>query len=363
MQQYLNTLKLILETGKDHPDRTKVGRRSIFGHQERYNLTDGFPLVTTRKIFTKAMVSELLWFIKGETDTSKGGCPDFWDRWAVKEQHIDHYLTSGSETMEELAKEDIYKAVKANIMDDTLNSIGPMYGNVWRDAPITMGRERAYRTLEQLPSDKLKLYQEEYEELCFLNKEENPTPFIDYANNRYAQSVDQLNELILNLKERPHSSRHCITAWIPEYIPPETVSPQEAVLQGYGCLAPCHAFFQFFVHPTEEGQKPTIDCQLYIRSNDAPIGRPYNIAQYSLLLCMVAQVVDMVPGEFILTTGDLHIYSNQIEQAKEQLTREPLPLPTLKLNPEVKDIFAFTLDDIKIEGYQHQGKLDYPVAV
>lgn len=363
MQQYLDSLQYILDHGKDHPDRTKVGRRSVFGYQERYNLAEGFPLTTTRQIFTKAMISELLWFIKGETNTKVGGCPDFWSRWEVTDEHIASYLDKVMADNEQFTEGS--KAIfHQELSDAYLNSIGPMYGYVWRNAPVTQESIRPHRTLEQLPSDKLKLYKEEYEELCFLNKEKEPIPFVDYANNRYWQSIDQLNELIINLKERPHSSRHCVTAWIPEYVPPETISPQQAVLEGYGCLAACHAFFQFFVHaPDKEGDKPTLDCQLYIRSNDAPVGKSYNIAQYSLLQSMIAQVVDMTPGTFILTTGDMHIYSNQIEGVKEQLTRKPLPLPKLTLNPEVKDLFSFTLEDIKIEGYQHHPRIDYPVAV
>ena len=361
MQQYLQSLQDILDHGHSHPDRTKVGRISIFGYQERYRLEDSFPLVTTRKVATKAMIQELLWFIQGETNTKKGGCPSFWDKWAVDNQHIDSFVKKALEGTP--ATEQDIERIKLELSDKYLGSIGPMYGHLWRNAPISGELVRSHRTLSQLPSDKLKLYKEEYEELLFLSREETPIPFIQYANNRYWQSIDQLNELIINLRERPHSSRHCITAWIPEFVPPETMTPQEAVLNGYGSLASCHAFFQFFVHPAKDGGKMTLDCQLYIRSQDDPVGKPYNIAQYALLLAMVAQVVGMTPGTFILTTGDMHIYTNQVEGVQEQLTRTPRPLPTLVLNPEVDDLFAFTLDDIKIEGYDPHPHIAYPVAV
>ena len=361
MQNYLDSLKFILNNGHRHEDRTGVGRISVFGYQERYDLQRGFPLVTTRQIFTKAMVDELLWFIRGETNTKKGGCPAFWDRWSVKEQDIDSYVKSVYDITDTTS--DIFKSLKSQTEDVFLNSIGPMYGAMWRNAPITQEAHRTPRTVDQLPSDKLSTYKEEYEELVFLNQEKNPMPFEEYACNRYLQTVDQLNELIINLKERPFSSRHCITAWIPEFIPPESISPQESVLRGFGCLAPCHAFFQFFVHPGKDDMPPTLDCQLYIRSSDVPIGKPYNIAQYALLQSMIAHVVGMVPGTFILTTGDMHIYANQIEQVKQQLTRVPYNRPKLWLNPEVKDLFQFMSSDIQILDYTFHPRIDYTVSV
>ena len=198
----------------------------------------------------------------------------------------------------------------------------------------------------------------------FLNKgTEVVSSFEQYAVDRYYQTVDQLNELIHNLKDRPFSSRHCITAWVPEYVPPEDISPQDAVLDGFGCLAPCHAFFQFFVRPGKDGGKMILDCQMYQRSCDVPVGKPYNIAQYALLTTLIAQVVDMAPGELVITTGDKHIYADQVEKAKEQILREPLELPKLWINPDIKDLFKFTVEDIKIEGYDHHPRIDYPVAV
>ena len=361
MHTYLASIRHVLDHGNDHPDRTKVGRSSVFGYQERYELDQGFPLVTTRKIATKAMVQELLWFIKGETNTTKGDCPKFWDRWAVNDEHIDSYITEA--TKDNPPTEEQRKVLALRLADQYKGSIGPMYGNVWRNAPVTQEVVRAERTLEQIPSDKLKLYQEEYEELVFLNREKEPIPFPQYANNRYWQSIDQLNELIINLKERPYSSRHCVTAWIPEYVPPETISPQQAVLDGFGCLAACHAFFQFCVRPSRDSAQLTLDLQLYLRSSDTLIGKPYNIAQYALLQSMIAQVVNMKPGTFILTTGDMHIYSNQEDMVFEQLDREPRKRPTLHLNPEVTDLFKFTLEDIVIDGYDPHPPIDYPVAV
>lgn len=369
MHQYLEIMNRALVTGQDHEDRTGVGRISIFGTQERYNLASGFPLVTTRAIPIAPMVKELLWFISGSTNITATNGPKFWDKWAVSKESIKNFANKVVENDQDTEedKEALSDAICANY-EDMIGEIGPMYGAIWRNAMVSPGADRPPRTLEQLPSDKLKRWNEEYEELVFLARDEKVPTLEHYASTRYNQTVDQLNELIINLKERPHSSRHCITAWVPGLVPPETVSPQTAVLMGFGALAPCHAFFQFFVRK-DVGDAKILDCQLYLRSSDLAIGRPFNIAQYALLQSMIAQVVGMTPGEFILTTGDSHIYTNQVEGygarigVETQLQREPRKLPTLWLNPEVKDLFKFTEEDIAIFNYNPHPAINYNVSV
>lgn len=368
MKQYLESLQRIVNIGLSLPDRTKVGRVKVFGTQERYDLKNSFPLVTTRQIFTKGMINETLWFIRGETNVKTMGGTKIWDNWAVREEDVTSYV--GDMVKDETDVPEGYKEQLAIHLQDEIGNIGPMYGAMWRNAPITETRSYPHRTLDQLPSDKLKIYTEEYEELMVLSKPEYPLTLEQFANRRYWQSIDQLNELLINLRERPYSSRHCITAWIPEYVPDETKSPQANVLDGKGALSACHAFFQFMVLGGQEpGDRKRLSCQLYIRSSDAAIGKPTNIAQYALLTKMIAQVVDMDADELIFTSGDSHIYTNHLEAngAKEgietQLQREPLPPPTLWLNPEVKDLFKFTPEDIRIENYQYHPRIDYPIAV
>ena len=264
MQQYLKLLQHILDTGVEKSDRTGTGTISTFGYQMRFDLQKGFPLVTTKKVHTKSIIHELLWFLKGETNIAylKENGVSIWDEWA-----------------------------------DERGELGPVYGKQWRRWQGASGR-----------------------------------------------IIDQVSEVVLQIKTNPDSRRLIVSAWNVDDL------PQMA-------LMPCHALFQFYV---ADGK---LSCQLYQRSADVFLGVPFNIASYALLTIMMAQVTDLEPGEFIHTFGDVHIYSNHLEQVKLQLSREPLPLPTLKLNPSVKDIFSFTYGDITIENYQSHPAIKAPVAV
>lgn len=264
MNQYLQLLKRALDEGDERIERTGVGTRAVFGHQMRFDLAEGFPLLTTKKLHTKSIVHELLWFLSGDTNIRylKENGVSIWDEWA-----------------------------------DENGDLGPVYGKQWRSWAGPDGRV-----------------------------------------------VDQITEVIEEIKVNPYSRRLIVSAWNPAEI-------------GEMALAPCHCLFQFFV----AGDR--LSCQLYQRSGDIFLGVPFNIASYALLTAMVAQVCGLKAGDFVHTLGDAHLYSNHVEQAREQLTRTPGPLPTLRLNPEVRSIFDFTFDDISIENYVAQKHIKAPVAV
>ena len=264
MKQYLDLLREIMEHGTDKSDRTGVGTRSIFGHQMRFDLSEGFPLLTTKKVHLKSIIYELLWFISGDTNVKylQDHKVSIWDEWA-----------------------------------DENGDLGPVYGHQWRSFPRPDGG-----------------------------------------------SVDQLSQVVDLICKNPDSRRMLVCAWNPGEID-RMARP------------PCHCLFQFYV------ANGRLSCQLYQRSADTFLGVPFNIASYALLTMMIAQVAGLKPGEFIHTTGDTHIYLNHFGQVREQLSREPRPLPSMKINPEVKSIFDFKYEDFPLEGYDPWPAIKAPVAV
>ncbi|MEY2648068.1 MAG: hypothetical protein RL282_781 [Bacteroidota bacterium] len=264
MQQYLDLLQHILDKGTDKSDRTGTGTRSVFGYQMRFDLAEGFPMVTTKKLHLRSIIHELLWFLKGETNIQylKENGVSIWDEWA-----------------------------------DENGELGPVYGKQWRSWEGADG-----------------------------------------------QVHDQVKDLIAQIKKNPDSRRLIVSAWNVADLPKMA-------------LMPCHTLFQFYV---ADGK---LSCQLYQRSADVFLGVPFNIASYALLTLMVAQVCDLRPGDFVHSFGDVHLYNNHFEQAKLQLTRTPFPLPTMKINSEVKDIFGFKFEDFSLEGYQSHPAIKAPVAV
>lgn len=277
MKPYLELMRQVRERGVRKGDRTGTGTLSLFGYQMRFDLAEGFPLVTTKKLHLRSIIHELLWFLKGETNIEylKENQVSIWDEWATE-----------------------------------VGELGPIYGYQWRSWPIPGGGH-----------------------------------------------VDQISQVIDQLIAVPHSRRHLVSAWNPAVLPDETRSPQDNVHEGRMALAPCHAFFQFYV---AEGR---LSCQLYQRSADIFLGVPFNIASYALLTLMVAQVVGLRPGEFIHTLGDAHLYLNHLEQTDLQLRREPRSLPTLSLNPVVTSIFDFRYEDFTLQGYDPHPHIKAPIAV
>ena len=264
MKPYLDLMRRILDTGVRKDDRTGTGTLSVFGHQMRFNLAEGFPLVTTKRVHVRSIVYELLWFLRGDTNVSwlREHGVTIWDEWA-----------------------------------DDKGELGPVYGKQWR---------------------------------AWLAPDE--------------RTIDQIAQVVEQLKRNPDSRRIIVSAW--------NVGELQQM-----ALMPCHAFFQFHVAANR------LSCQLYQRSADVFLGVPFNIASYALLLHMFAQQCDLEPGELIWTGGDCHLYLNHLEQADAQLARKPFPLPTMRLNPAVKDIFAFRYEDFTLENYQAHAGIKAPIAV
>jgi thymidylate synthase len=264
MKQYLDLLSHVLEHGSDRGDRTGTGTRGVFGYQMRFDLSEGFPVTTTKKLHLRSIIYELLWFLRGDTNIAylKENGVSIWDEWA-----------------------------------DEKGDLGPVYGMQWRSWPAPDGR-----------------------------------------------TVDQIKNLIEGLKTNPYSRRHIVSAWNP-------------ALVDEMALPPCHCLFQFYV---ADGK---LSCQLYQRSADIFLGVPFNIAAYALLTMMVAQVVGLQPGDFVHTLGDTHLYANHFEQAKLQMTRTPKPLPQMRINPDVREIFGFRFEDFELVGYEADANIKAPVAV
>ncbi|MHB1374552.1 MAG: thymidylate synthase [Thauera sp.] len=264
MRQYLDLMSHVLEHGDRKTDRTGTGTLSVFGWQMRFRLQDGFPLLTTKKLHTRSIIHELLWFLQGDTNIRylKENGVSIWDEWA-----------------------------------DENGELGPVYGKQWRRWQAADGR-----------------------------------------------SIDQISRLVDGIRRNPDSRRHLVTAWNPGEV-------------DNMALPPCHALFQFYV------ANGRLSCQLYQRSADIFLGVPFNIASYALLTHMVAQACELEPGDFVWTGGDCHLYLNHLDQAREQLRREPRPLPQLRLNPAVKDVFAFRFEDFVLEAYDPHPHIKAPVAV
>lgn len=274
MKQYHDLLQHILDKGEQKGDRTGTGTISCFGYQMRFDLSEGFPMVTTKKLHLKSIIHELLWFLKGDTNIEylQENKVKIWDAWA-----------------------------------DENGDLGPVYGHQWR--------------------------------------------------NWNSDGIDQITQAIDQIKNNPNSRRIMVSAWNPSVMPDTSKSFSENVANGKAALPPCHAFFQFYV------TNGKLSCQLYQRSADTFLGVPFNIASYALFTMMVAQVCELEYGDFIHTFGDVHLYNNHIEQAKLQLSREPRELPTMKLNPEIKNIFDFTFEDFTLENYDPHPHIKGAVSV
>lgn len=277
MKQYLDLMRHVLEHGHKKSDRTGTGTISVFGYQMRFDLSQGFPLVTTKKCHLRSIIHELLWFLKGDTNIQylKDNKVSIWDEWATEQ-----------------------------------GDLGPVYGAQWRSWQTPDGRV-----------------------------------------------IDQISQLIHDIKTNPDSRRLIVSGWNPAVLPDTKFSPKDNAAMGKQALPPCHTLFQFYVH---DGK---LSCQLYQRSADIFLGVPFNIASYALLTMMVAQVCDLTPGDFVHTFGDAHLYSNHMDQVNEQLSRTPHPLPQMKLNPAIKDIFGFSIEDFELVNYLAHPAIKAPIAI
>lgn len=359
IQPYLDLLKDVYENGVDLSDRTGTGRRKVFGRQLRFKMEDGFPLDTTRPVPYASFIKEMLWFIKGSNLISELGAK-IWDLWAVTPENFEAFMNKYPDL-----DQDAREFMVREMLPVVNGTVGNIYGPAWRSTPSHFYNYFFPEvTEESFAPDRLERVREAYERGHFVDEDGQEVPYEKYLQMAFYEEVDQLNELITNLKKRPYSSRHIITSWIPSFIPFEDLLPEDNVIIGKGALAPCHVLQQYLVlPPKEEGGKPRLSLQMYQRSLDIGPGGAFNLAQYSLLLSMIAQVLDMEPYEFIWTIGDAHIYLNQLDQVKEHISRTPTKAPTLKLNPDVKSIFDFKFEDIVISDYEPvRPGINYPIS-
>ena len=349
MKKHLDLLKEILATGVNLPDRTGAGRRKVFGRQLRFNLQEGFPLPTTRQMFTGTLIKETLWFLTGSCSNKdlrdKG--VSIWNLWELTDEYLDRFK-SDSVSLELINRvKEANDRVRSKVLDNFLKEIHTDTKNYFNYKPVELGDSIRHTAIANNRINSIgRMYG-----AIWRGK--------DTEGDRVGR--DQIAELVYNLKNDPYGSRHCVSAWDPETAALPDFSPEENVLLGFGCLTACHCFFQCIVIPNEATGKNQLSLALNIRSSDTPVGLSYNIAQYALLTHMLAQVTDMEVGDLVINLGDAHIYFNQIETAKIHVQREPLPLPSLWLNPEIKNIDDFKFDDIRIENYKHHEKLDYKV--
>lgn len=344
MQSYLDLLDNILTNGRRRETpRNRSYTLGIFGEQLRFDLSEGFPLVTTRKVPVRGIIEELLWFLSGSSDNNKLVAKNvhIWDHWAAREFRSKAYRKINEETM------------GIEHVDVHPGELGPIYGKMWRSWP-------------------------------------NPD----------GTTTDQIATLLNNLKIRPYSRRHIISGWNPSLLPDETLSPIENVYNGRQCLPPCHTLFQFSVEPLTTVErmaihdvmlgpgmwhawvrdtrssvpfpkfldkkgvpKDRLSCKLHARSQDVPIGTVFNIASYAAMVLMICKLFNFAPGEYIHSMGDAHIYDDQIDLVKEQLKRDPRPLPTLKIVGEPESLFDYKISDFKLEGYNPHPVINYPITV
>lgn len=303
MKQYLNLLQHIMENGSDKSDRTGVGTRSVFGYQMRFDLQKGFPLLTTKKVFLKGIIHELIWFLKGESNIKYlvDNGVNIWNEWPfqkyLEQNGLAEKFPKYSEQWHEKMKEYVENVKNNEKFAAKWGELGPVYGVQWRKWKTNDGRE-----------------------------------------------IDQIQQIIDTIKKNPDSRRIILSAW--------NVADIDSM-----ALPPCHLLFQFYV------SNGKLSCQLYQRSADTLLGVPFNIASYALLTMMIAQACDLEAGEFVHTIGDAHIYNFHFDQVKEQLSREPRELPTMKINPEVKNIFDFKYEDFTMENYNPHPAIKAPIAV
>lgn len=452
MKEYLNLVEEILEKGYEKTDRTGTGTKSIFGYQMRFDLSKGFPLLTTKKLFLKGIIHELLWFLKGETNIQYllDNNVHIWDEWSTetgelgpvygeqwrsirtpiifKKKTFQQEITSYDETLvsgvgicdidvtgDDLKLKELWEHILKQCysnknrhcedihVDETWHILSSFISDVktlenydlkcvfWddyildceysgsnkfsKDTCLWISKEE--KRINQI-NDSLWVYEHDNGNtdcswdiisLCKkysinfdeIGKDVSGWKLYQIKNNpEYViriKIIDQIVNLIKDIKTKPDSRRHIVSGWNPVLLPNQNISPQENVKCGLQALPPCHTLFQFYV------ANGRLSCQLYQRSADLALGVPYNIASYSLLTMMIAQVCDLEPGDFIHTFGDVHIYNNHIDGLKEQLTRTPLKLPTMELNREIRNINDFTYEDFQIKNYECYPTIKFDISV